>query len=279
MPWAIAASAVIGAIASNSAANKQADAANRATDQQTSMYGQNRADLAPWRTTGQAGLSRLAQLLGIDTSHSVTDPSAPGRSIFQRGQAQPTSHQEMDPRSADFGSLSRNFGLSDFQADPGYQFRLDQGQQGIQNTAAARGSLMSGATLKALDRFNQDTASNEYGNAYQRFTNDQSNQFNRLSALAGMGQNAAAQTGSMGTQVGNSIAQNTMGAGNALAGGTVGGANAINSGLGTYLNYQNSQALLNRLGPTTSSYGGGNGSFSPQPMNYSLSSGSNNWLQ
>lgn len=237
MPWAIplaiAGSAVVGAVASNSAANKQADAANRATDVQLAMHDQNRADLAPWRAQGQQALGRLSDLMGVSGNTGAQG----------------------------YGSLGRNFSLADFQADPGYQFRLDQGTRGIQNTAAARGSLLSGASLKALARFNQNTASDEYGNAYQRFTNDQNNQYNRLNGLASMGENASAQTANMGTQVGNSIGQNMIGAGNAIGAGQVGMANSLNSGVGNYLSYQQNQALLSRLAPTSSSYNGSGDTF------------------
>jgi hypothetical protein len=237
MPWAIplaiAGSAVVGAVASNSAANKQADAANRATDVQLQMHDQNRADLAPWRASGQQALGRLADLMGVSNNTGAQG----------------------------YGSLGRNFTLADFQADPGYQFRLDQGTRGIQNTAAARGSLMSGATLKALSRFNQNTASDEFGNAYNRFNNNQNTQYNRLNGLASMGENASAQTANMGTQVAGQVGQNMIGAGNALAAGQVGGANAINSGVSNYLSYNTNQALLNRLAPTSSSYNGSGDTF------------------
>lgn len=87
-----------------------------------------------------------------------------------------------------YGSLVKKFGLQDFEQEPGYEFRRKEGNRGIESSAAARGGLQSGAALKALNRFNQDYASNEYGNAYNRFTNDQGNIFNRLSGVAGTGQ-------------------------------------------------------------------------------------------
>lgn len=63
----------------------------------------------------------------------------------------------------------KKFGLSDFEADPGYGFRRSEGQRGIEQSAAARGSLLSGSALKELERFNQDTASNEFDRAYGRW--------------------------------------------------------------------------------------------------------------
>lgn len=51
---------------------------------------------------------------------------------------------------------------------PGYQFRLNQGQQGIERSAAARGLLRTGGTLKDIGEYNQNFASNEYSNEFNR---------------------------------------------------------------------------------------------------------------
>lgn len=101
-----------------------------------------------------------------------------------------------------YGSLLKKFGIEDFNQEPGYEFRRAEGNRGIESSAAARGGLQSGATLKALNRFNQDYASNEYQNAYNRYVNDQGNVFNRLSGVAGTGQ---AQTNQMISQNANTI--------------------------------------------------------------------------
>ena len=135
----------------------------------------------------------------------------------------------------------------DLQSDPGYQFRLDQGTQGIQRAASARGGLYSGATLKALARFNQDTASQEYGNSW-----------NRLAQLAGFGQSATNQVGqagqsaygtiaNVGQNASNNISQNILGAGNARASGYIGGVNALNSGISQALNFYQGQNSLAKL--------------------------------
>jgi hypothetical protein len=119
--------------------------------------------------------------------------------------------------------LARNFSSADFQTDPGYQFRLSEGAKGVNNSAAARGGLLSGAAMKAMDRYNQGFASNEYGNVYNRFTNNQSNQFNRLASLAHVGQTAAGTLGQAGANyannVGNLSMNNAANQGNALLAG------------------------------------------------------------
>lgn len=129
--------------------------------------------------------------------------------------------------------------VSDYM-DPSYQFRLGEGMKALERQAAARGGLISGGALKAAQRYGQDYASQEFGNAY-----------NRLAAMAGIGQTA---TGAMGNAAGNfgvNAGQNYMGAANARASGYVGGANALTGGLNQYLNYTQSQNLLNSLRPQT----------------------------
>lgn len=204
MGFAIAGAAVVGGAlassSSNSAANKQAQAANRANAMQMQMFQQQRADAEPWR---QAGMGALTQM---------QDPS------FQ---------QSFDGRN--------------FQKDPGFQFRMDEGMKALQGSAAAKGNLNSGATLKALTRYGQNVASEEYGNAYNRFNTDQSNRFNRLSSLAGLGQTANTQVAAGGQNFANAYGQNQMGAANAQSAAAIAQGNAINGAIKTggnaFMNY------------------------------------------
>lgn len=116
--------------------------------------------------------------------------------------------QHADPA---YGSLTRNFSNADFQTDPGYQFRLQQGMNGLNNSLAAKGGLLSGAAVKEAMRLNQGYATDEYGNAYNRFMNNQSTQYNRLASLAGVGQNAANTLGQAGTNYANSAGNLALG--------------------------------------------------------------------
>lgn len=127
--------------------------------------------------------------------------------------------------NADF---QRDFSMGDFQADPGYQFRMQEGMKALQGSAAARGSLNSGATLKALTKYGQDFASNEYTNAYNRFNSDRDRRFNRLASLAGVGQTATNQMQAANTNFGNSMADLAMGVGNARAASHINQANRFN---------------------------------------------------
>jgi hypothetical protein len=144
----------------------------------------------------------------------------------------------------------QTFGMNQFQADPGYAFRMSEGMKALERGAAARGGLLSGGTLKATQRFGQDLASQEYTNAFNRYQAERQARLAPLQSLAGVGQTTAQQIGQAGMQTAQNIGETQMSGAAARASGYVGGANALTGGLGTYLNYtQNQQqnALLNRV--------------------------------
>lgn len=78
------------------------------------------------------------------------------------------------PEAAQYGggTASEKFvlptGQAALDADPGYQFRLDQGLKSLQNSASARGLLRTGGTLKDIQDFGQKAASQEYQSAVDR---------------------------------------------------------------------------------------------------------------
>lgn len=183
-------------ITGQNAKREQQEAADRANATQREMYDQTRADQQPWMDAGKSALSDLTRQMP---------------------------------------ELNRSFGESDFKADPGYAFRMAEGQKAIERSAAARGGLSSGGTLKALTRYGQDTASNEYQNAYSRFTNDQSNRFNRLASLSGVGQASASNLMGANQNYGNQVSQNQLGMGNANA--------AYQMGIGNTLTGLTNQAI------------------------------------
>jgi hypothetical protein len=205
---AVAGAAVVGGVASSAmgskaagkAADAQKDAAAQQAQVQWDMYQQQREDQAPWRDAGNSALNSLIVRLGLDGGK---------------------------------GGLLDSFSQQDFEGDPGYQWRMQQGQKGIESSAAARGGLLSGAAGKAISQYNQNFASNEYNNAYNRFNQNQANIFNRLAAIAGVGQQATNQLG----QAGQNYAANTGNAlqygGTARASGYANQANALSSGLGS----------------------------------------------
>ena len=221
MTWvaaAIGGSAILGYLGSQSAANTQASAANNASGTQWNMYQQNRADNQPWRDAGNAALGQLNTAM------------APG------------------------GSLNKSFSMSDFTQDPGYQFRLQQGQQALDRAAASKGMNLSGAQLKATAAYGQNMGTQNYQQSLQNWNAQNTNQFNRLSSMAGLGQQANAMNQQSGTNAANNIAQNTMSAGNASAAGTIGGYNAINNGVNQAINYNNSNNMWNALSGSNNSF-------------------------
>ena len=144
-----------------------------------------------------------------------------------------------------------------FSQNPAYQFRMDQGRQAIERGAAAKGTLLTGGTLKDLTAFGQGLASQEYGNEWDRqrnlwldsaglFNQNGSNQFNRLSSMAGLGQQASGQTGAFGSSYAQNGADLITGAGNANAAGTIGAGNAWNQAIGDISNNAMYAALMRR---------------------------------
>ena len=122
--------------------------------------------------------------------------------------------------------------------DPSYSFRFQEGLKALDRQAASRGGLISGGALKAAQRYGQDVASTEFGNAY-----------NRLASMAGLGQTATGAQSNAAGQFGANAGNLMTGAGAARASGYVGGANALTSGLGQYMNYTQNQNLINRFAP------------------------------
>ena len=135
----------------------------QAEDVWNRIYGQGREDNAPWLGAGQGSIDSLAMLLGL-------------------------SGDDQDPR---FGSLTQRFGMDDFQEDPGYQFRLGEGQKALERGQSARGNFMSPAAMKEIGGYNQGMASQEYGAARGRFNQDNNMLYDRLMGVSGQGQNAA----------------------------------------------------------------------------------------
>jgi hypothetical protein len=134
------------------------------------------------------------------------------------------------------------FGMDQFQADPGYAFRLSEGQKQLDRMAAVRGGQISGSSLKAAARFGQEMGSQEYTNAFNRYQTERSARLNPLQSLAGFGQTSTNQLGAAGQSMASGVGE-ALGAGaQARASGYMGMANAIGGGVGQYMNYQQNQA-------------------------------------
>jgi hypothetical protein len=164
------------------------------------------------------------------------------------------------------------FSMKNFQQDPGYAFRLKEGQKQLERSAAARGGLISGGALKAATRYGQDMGSQEYMNAFNRYQTERAARLNPLQSLTGMGQTTANTLGTVGSNMASNVGNAMGSAAAARASGYVGGANALTSGLGTYLNYSQGQNMLGAL-RGGGGYGTPAGYGTPVPGDYSSMQG------
>ena len=248
-----------GATSSREAALIQAAAAEQALRLQKQLADEQVLRNAPTVQAGDTARNRMLDLIGLSGRTGAAGYGSAN---------QPFSMAGFDPNS-----LMRNFGASDFQTDPGYNFRLSEGLKAIDRQAAARGGLISGAGLKAAGRFGGDLASQEYGNAFNRFQTSRASQaglftdalnrertrqmdeYGRLSDFTTRGANAAAGTGSSqaayGTNAANlmsqgaqAMGQGVIGAGQATAAGQMGAGNTYNNAINAALTgYQNNQMM------------------------------------
>ena len=219
-----------GAKATKDAANAQAAAQRDAMAAQQAMFERQVQLQEPFRQAGLTAQNRLMTLLGLGP----------------------------DTTAAEYGMAARPFDMQAFEQDPGYAFRMQEGMRALERSAAARGGLLSGNALRGITRFGQDLASQEYGNAFNRFQVERQARLNPLQSLMGGGQTAAntltGAAGAFGQQMGegaatmgNIRASQYMGRANAIAGGLQG----IGQGIMDYttMNQQNAfrNALLDRL--------------------------------
>lgn len=168
--------------------------------------------------------NRAAKSAANAQTQAADQATALQREIWQQQRA------DNEPwRQAGVNALGRLNNLSTnpnaFTADPGYQWRAQQGIDQIDRSAASRGRLMSGGTLKALDRYNQGFASNEFQNVW-----------NRQAGLAGVGQTANQGNASAGQNYANQAGQNFWQAGQARASGYMNQAAANNAMIGGLAN-------------------------------------------
>lgn len=198
-------------------------------------------------------------------SPDVVNEQALNAAIAQQlGQLQSTLPQSQQAQiSPEFGKYARDFSMSDFQQEPGYGFRLSEGLKALDRNAAARGGLLSGASLKAAQRYGQDLASQEYMNAFNRYQTNRANQLQPLQSLMGAGQTAANALQSAGQNYATGAGEAFAGMGNARAAGLVGGANAITGGLSRGLSAYRENELIKALQGQNPNYGSQSISFNP----------------
>jgi len=188
---------VISAYGATSAADTQASADNNATAAQLQMFNTTQNETAPYR---QAGYTALNQL-GAGT--------------------------------ADGGQFNHSFNASDLNSNlaPNYQFQLNQGMGALTNQLTTQGGAVSGNALQGLESYAQNYASNAYQNAFNNYQTDQSNIFNRLSTIAGLGNAATSTSANSANSTGSGVASTTAASGAAQAAGITGASNSLSGAL------------------------------------------------
>lgn len=228
------------AAAATQSADTQAQAAREALALQERMYERQIGLQEPYRQAGLTGQNRLMELMGLGGNTGA----------------------------AGYGKYARDFGTADFQQDPGYAFRLSEGQKALERSAAARGGLISGGALKAATGYGQQMGSQEYQNAFNRYQTERTNQLQPLGSLMASGQSAAANQGSAAGQYGASggnlitgagqaIGAGQYGAGQSMAAGQLGAGNTWNNALGNIGSAYQQNQMLNRFYPVGGNYSTG----------------------
>ena len=239
---AIIGGAVIGGLATNAASNRQASAAGKAQDATNAQNALNNANAKPWITQGQSAVNTLGDLTG--TSGNT---SAPG-----------------------YGDLTRGFTAADLNSNlaPNYQWQLQTGIGATTNAGNAAG--FSGNTLTGINNWAQNYAGNAYQNAFNNFQTTQTNKYNRIADLAGLGQTAANNNATQGNIATGNAGQFGVGVGQAQASGIVGASNAVTGGMGNlagfnYLNGITQQPSYSGYMPQPSSTAPGSSGIGADP--------------
>jgi len=218
---AVVGSAVVGGYSAYKSGKAQEKAAKESAKSQEAIADENvalqrelaeqqREDFAPWRDIGEQALNQMWE--GVQSG------------AFEVGDI-------------------------DVTKDPGYQFRMDQGIEALDKSAAARGRLLSGAQQKGVTDYSQNVASQEYANAYAREANEKARKYNMLSGLSSGGQasaagqaqatsNLASTSGNILSNLGQSQAQSQYAQGQARAGAYQGMAQAGNQAAQNWLMYK-----------------------------------------
>ena len=142
-----------------------------------------------------------------------------------------------DAASQGYGNMLRDFTMADYEADPGYAFRLQEGLKGLDRQAAARGGLISGAALKAASDFAGKQASAEYQNAYNRYNQNRGMRYDMLTGQQGVGANAVNALGGAARNYATQGGENIVGAANARASQYAPIANANNALIGNLTSF------------------------------------------
>jgi hypothetical protein len=192
---------IVGAGASifgaNKAAAAQTAAAQNANAILAGQYNTNAATLAPWMTAGANSNALVNYLTGASGSAPV------GYNGNIGGQ----------------GALTNPFAptMAQLEQTPGYQFTLNQGLKGVQNSYAAKGLGGSGAAMKGAADYAQGNAANTYQQQFQNYWSQNRDIYNMLTGQSQQGLSAAAALAGSGNTLATGQSSNLTGAGTAQA--------------------------------------------------------------
>jgi hypothetical protein len=217
---------LLAANAANKGAQLQSDAARAALAQQQAMFNTLNSQQAPYRGAGYGALNQIQGML-------------PGQYVKYDAQGNPIG------MGTGTGYLTQQFTPEMFQQgiDPGYAFRLQQGQMANQRMGNVSGGGLGGNVMRGLQDYTQGQASQEFGNAFNRFQTQRSNIYNTLAGIAGIGQASQQQANVLGSNLANAQANLGVGSAAAQAAGQVGQAGAY----GGALNSINQAIMLSQL--------------------------------
>jgi len=200
---AIAGSA-ISAYGANKAGEQQAQANQAALAQQQRMYDQTRSDLAPYRDVGSSAAGELN-----------TDIASGGQKYT--GGITPSDVSQW--------------------LNPGMDFAMKWGQQGVTNLANTSGGAFSGNTLKAISDYTTGSALNQYWTpAVQTAMANKQNAFSNLYNVAGMGAGASGAGATGAPSFASTMGNTASNIGQAQASGTVGTFGNIGAGISNAAN-------------------------------------------
>lgn len=211
MPFAFLIPAAVSLLQGKMSSDAASDAASQANaqnqrglDLQREMFDEQKRLSEPYRQAGLTGQNRLMEMLGLGG----------------------------DTGAAGYGRYAKDFGMQDFQQDPGYAFRLSEGLKQLGSQARAQGGAGGGRTMMGIQNYAQGLASQEYGNAFNRYQTNRQNQLAPLGSLMSSGQAAAVgqagQAGQYGANASNMLSQMGVNTGGA----TLAGSSAYGKAIG-----------------------------------------------
>jgi len=214
--------------AADKAAEAQQSAAQGASATELAMYEQTRKDLEYQRRAAEWALYGSYGLPPSEPGYGEAGPGPPTERDIANWRRDVAEWYSSVPTGREGGLLGLiSQGPGDFYESPGYQFRLAEGQKALERSAAARGGQLSGAQMKALQRYGQEYASNEYDKFLSRYYQS----LTPYQSLANQTLTTGMQLGALGQQTASDVAQYQLAGGQARASGYINQANALVGGL------------------------------------------------